>query len=408
MPELSPAPTAPEAVRSPVLPGADPAVRAERARITALETLAELEPELRTAVGSAAQVGAIETFVVDAAAVRSARNAKLRRLSIYGYLPVWVLAICMIEMFLIPLAAWLWFGSQYRWWEYALVGIGASYIGFLIVSVMGGVSQLTLSRTWSTIRRLLVLLAAVATVVFVIRWHGGHPGGWEVTALGVGLLLIPAEIGVMQMRKDMTEARLDQLQELALQLVGLLKTVHRAAVDGTKPPEILVGMLESSAKRVLAASELAARGWPWSERQVRNQIRGFGGSVAAGLRWHKSLVVMPTADASATLFASFGRGLAAAVASDWQALMFEPAPSPAKSLWQRYRGRIALAAVLGAIIAATFLFPHLLPSAAESQIRALLALTAAFTLLSSPGEALSHAYDAFGNMWSTSAASKIS
>ena len=213
-------------------------------------------------------------------------------------------------------------------------------------------------------------------------------------------------IAVMQTRRRLTQAQPDQLQMLALDFVDLLSAIHPAARHGANPPKILVKGLEASAKRVLAASERAAHHWPWTERQVRSQIREFGGSVAAGLRWHKRLVVMPAADASAALFDSFGYGLAAAVASDWQRLMFEPAPSAAQSFWLRYRGRLALAVVLGGLAAATYAFPKVLPSSAEPSLRGLLVLTAVLSLLSPPGETFGHAYEAFGGFYLGTRAAK--
>jgi hypothetical protein len=212
------------------------------------------------------------------------------------------------------------------------------------------------------------------------------------------MLAIPAHIAVIQTRRRFTQAQPNQLQMLALDFVDLLGAVHPAASEGANPPEILVNGLEASAKRVLAASERAAQHWPWTEQQARSQIREFGGSVAAGLRWHKRLVVMPIVDASAALFASFGYGLADAVAGDWQRLMFKPPPSAARSFWQRYRRRLALAAVLVAITAAMYAVPHL-PSAG-TQIRGILLLTTIVTLLALPTESIDRAADAFGQITS--------
>ena len=82
--------------------------------------------------------------------------------------------------------------------------------------------------------------------------------------------------------------------------------------------------------------------------------------------------------------------------------MFEPAPSAAQSFWQRYRGRLAVAVVLGAVTAATYAFPNLLPSAAETQLRGLLMLTAVFSLISSSTDTFGRAYDALGNLFRAS------
>ena len=379
-------------------------MRAERAKADVLNALAAVEPELeKRIVGFADQVTTIRSYVGEAAAL-SAGDLRTALRDRYGA-PEWVLFSCALGAVLIPLAASFWLNNHYRWWEYLLIGIGVFYLGGAMVIILGSLARESSGHGSTAIRRLIVTAAAAATVFFIVRWHGGHLGGWVVIALGLGLLVIPAEIGFTQARH--MGPQLDQLQVLALAFVELLYMVHRAAQQDTNPPRALVDHLEHSAKRVLASCDRAARDWPSTDPQVRSQIREFGGSVAAGLRWHKRLVIMPTADASAALFVSFGYGLAAAVGADWQRLMFEPALSAAQSFWERYRVRIAIAAVLGAVTAATFVFPHLLPSGIESQVRGLLVLTAVFSLLGPPGESFGHAYDAVGNIFSSSAASKL-
>ena len=396
-----------------------------------LETLAELELALVNAVrGYAAQLTAIQSFVGDAAVRRTARGASSgsagdveppgppdegdssRRSgddtsSDLDDIPEWFIIFGILALYIIPIGAWLWFNSHYKWWEYVLIGVVTMYGIMLVMLVLRGLTPESPSRGLPTTRRMIVLAIASVTVIFVVRWHSAQPGGWEVIALGLGLVIIPAEIATTQMRRRATRAQPDQLQTLALDFVDLLDTLHPAVRAGTKPPEILVGKLEASAKRVLAASERAALRWNWKEQQVQRLLRESGGCVAAGLRWHKRLVVMPTADASSALFTSFGYGLVAAATGDWKGLMFEPVPSAAQSFWQRYRPRLALAGILGAFTAFTFVFPNLLPSTVVSQLRGLLVLTAAYALLAPPTEIFGHAFDAFGSIFSSSAASKM-
>ena len=272
-----------------------------------------------------------------------------------------------LVIYIVPIAAWFWFG-HYGWWGYVLFGFGVAYCGMAVEYVLWLMAPESPPTGLPAARRLLVLAATSAALTAVVVWRGERPGMWEVITVEGGLFFLPCEIGVTLQRRRGVQGQLDQLQTLALDLVDLLHLVNRAALEGANPPETLVKQLEVSAKRALAASERAALRWR-SERQVWSWIRGSGGSVAAGLRWHKRLVIMPTPDASAELFTSFGYGLAAAAAGDWKSLMFEPAPSATQSFWQRYRGRLAVAVVLGAVTAATYAFPNLLPSAAETQLR---------------------------------------
>ena len=365
--------------------------RRRKAVEQALGTLVSCEPTLLTAVrGYAGQKMAIRRFVEEAVA----RHARGTDIEDYFH-PLWW-AFFGVACWLIPLAAWLLFNSQYSWLEWVAIGFGVGYATILVIFVLWRLTPESAPPDWTAIRWLIVSAATAAAVFFIVRWHGGRPGGWQVVALGVGLLAIPANMAVTQTRRKLTQARPDQMQMLALDFVDLLGASHPAALNRLEPPEILVAKLEASARHVQDASQRAAYSWRWTERQVRSQIREFGGSVAAGLRWHKRLVVMPVADASAALFASFGYGLVAAVTGDWERLMFEPASSGAQSFWRRYRGRLAFAGILGVITALTFIFPKVLPSGTESPLRGLLVLTAAFSLLKPPGETITHIFDAYG------------
>jgi hypothetical protein len=356
-----------------------------------MQTLVTCEPMLLSEVhGYADNRMGIRSFI-DEAAARRARGTDPLDYVPYAWISVWVLAF-----YLVPLGAWWWFSSNYSFWEYAGIALMTIYASLLVVIVLWRLTPEPSPPGLTAARWLIVVAATAATAFFIVRWHGEHLGGWQVIAFGAGLLAIPANILVTQTRRRLTRARPDQLQILALDFVDLLGASYPAARERLEPPRILVRNLEKCARRVLAASERAAYGWPWTERQVRSQIREFGGSVAAGLRWHKRLVVMPTADASAGLFASFGYGLVAAVTGVREHLTFEPAPPGAQSFWRRYRSRLAFAGILSIIIAITFIFPKLLPGGIESSLRPLLAVTAALSLLKPPGETVGHAYGAFG------------
>jgi hypothetical protein len=382
----------------------------ERVRTPELDILDELEPALKSRVrGYADRVTAIQSFVGEAAARRAegtgspsfVQNMFAGRRASVPVTSTRLFLTASLVIYIAPIAAWLWFGSPYRWWGYVLVGFGVAYCGMGVEYVLWLMAPESPPTGLPTVRRLLVLAATSAALTAVVVWRGEHPGMWEVITVEGGLFSLPCEIGVTLQRRRGVQGQLDQLQTLALDLVDLLHMVNRAALEGANPPETLVKQLEVSAKRALAASERTALRWR-SERQVWSWIRGSGGSVAAGLRWHKRLVIMPAADASAELFTSFGYGLAAAAAGDWKSLMFESAPSAAQSFWQRYRGRLAVAVVLGAVTAATYAFPHLLASADETRLRGLLMLTAVFSLISSPTDTFGRAYDALGNLFSAS------
>jgi hypothetical protein len=416
-PELPPFPTARHVARQQRLSAKERASTQETAESigpSELDILAELRPTLITSVhGYVDRATAIQDFVGDAVARRDAalpadffntvfpfplpRQNKSKKVGFN-----WPMLTIGLAMYITPILAWLWFDSHYRWWGYVLVGMGVGYAGILAAGILWLMTPGSPPRGLVLARRLLVLLTLFAALTVVVVWRGEHLGMWEMIVIGTGLCFVALEIGFTLQRRRGVYGQLDQLQTLALDLVDLLNTVHPAVLDGAKPPVVLVNKLEASAKRVLAASDRATLRWKSNEHQVRSWIRESGGSIAAGLRWHKRLVVLPTADACTELFASLGRGLAAAAVGDWQALMFEPAPSAARSFWQRWRGRLTVAVVLGAITGATYAFPNLLPSSAETQLRGLLVLTAAFSLLAAPTDTFGRAYSAVGNLFSAS------
>ena len=287
----------------------------------------------------------------------------------------------------------LWFDFLFLW-----MGIlGAYFLVFLLIEATID-SPPRVVRT----RRITVVAAVALAVGLAMRWRGGHPGYWGLVMIGAGLVTVPAEIEVSLRRRHQEAARVKpqewQLQVLSRDLVHLLDLVHRAARDREWPPAELVAELEACARRAETAAEQAARGWPRGEREVRSWVRESGRSVAAGFRWHKGLVAMPTASASADLFASFGGALVAAAGLDWQRLMFAPAPSPVRSFWHRYRGRLAVTAVLMVASGASFAFPAALPTADLAQIRGFLVLTTLFSLFASSSNTLGRAYDVVGSI----------
>jgi hypothetical protein len=364
----------------------------ESAKKKHLDELTAIEPQLRSAVDIYAdQAQAVRDLIADASATRavaaSSRNAGPR-------IPAIALVPLILE-FGLPFAGRWWFGSEYRWWDYPLVGYGFAFSWITVLVFVAALRQR--SRSWPllVLRQIIFVAATAAAAVLAVRWRGEQPSIWEVVVIGLGLSAIPMErlAAVRNRPVSAAEAGVRLRQLLAYDFFELLVRLHDVSLADEPPPGELAVELEASARRVLGLTGRLAD-QQLSDYDERTWVREFGGSVAAGLRWHKRLVIFPSPHASADLFASLGYGLAAVAGQDWQRLMFEPAPSPGLSFWRRYRGRLGVTLALVAAIGATYAFPNALPGVGEVQLRGALALTAVLSLVSSSSETVSRVYDA--------------
>ena len=381
--------------RAKEVPGATgpPPDKAEDlARTRELAKLDEIGPQLIMEVHSYRDhADEVRHLVGDAAALRA--TSEFAGNDSFDWADSWVVFLPLV----MAIAGRWWFGSHFRWWDYILVVIVTFFLGAILVSLFEMLGERLPPRFLLWSRLALAIAGAAAAIIFTVRWRNAHPATWQIVAVGMGLLLIPiAGDAVRDYRNENPEDASEQLRQLlAIDFLELLGIIHPPFTEGKLPPLELVKELEAKAKGVLVMAERLAQGRRWADRDVKSQIRDFGGSVAAGLRWHKQLVIFPPPDASAVLFASFGYGLVAATMRNWQKLMFEPAPSPVQSLWRRYRSRLAVFVVLIALTGATYVFPNALPGANEAQLRGTLVLTAIFALLTPIPETIKRSYEAF-------------
>ncbi len=168
--------------------------------------------------------------------------------------------VIAVFIFGIPVAGRWWFGSYHRWQDYVLVGIGILLASGILQFMLGPLTPP--SRGLLTLRRLLVLAIAVAAVIMTVRWRGGHPGIWEVVAIGTGIMVIPFEIDLTRRHglSRSTEASQQLRQLLAIDLLQLLDIVYDASQEGSPPP----------------------LRWPMQLRPARASLRWLIGSPMSG------------------------------------------------------------------------------------------------------------------------------